>query len=268
MGAIVGFLRAGFGGGNGSDFEGVCHHTWGCLWGMLPVDIGGGEFVGWPLRVSGGASGAFLCPPPPVLVHMSMGFMMLALALCIVLLFTMGLSFWPFLRRLIKVDLVFSFLSFSIGKCQLGGGCALPSPASFPWAGVSFRLSGGVSQSFCPAIRWVCLWKSLGISFPPCASLVLLFLSFLVGLSSRCVCVFLSWTVREDVLSLFSFWGSWGPCPVSCPSLAPPECRAPDCPQPDALCSQLRDTKTEATSILPRDRLPVLGLQRLDAVGR
>nr|KAF6410657.1 hypothetical protein HJG63_009130 [Rousettus aegyptiacus] len=100
---------------------------------------------------------------------MSMGFMMLALALCIVLLFTMGLSFWPFLRRLIKVDLVFSFLSFSI---------------------------------------------------------------------------------------------------VSCPSLAPPECRAPDCPQPDALCSQLRDTKTEATSILPRDRLPVLGLQRLDAVGR
>lgn len=235
---------------------------------MLPVDIGGGEFVGWPLRVSGGASGAFLCPPPPVLVHMSMGFMMLALALCIVLLFTMGLSFWPFLRRLIKVDLVFSFLSFSIGKCQLGGGCALPSPASFPWAGVSFRLSGGVSQSFCPAIRWVCLWKSLGISFPPCASLVLLFLSFLVGLSSRCVCVFLSWTVREDVLSLFSFWGSWGPCPVSCPSLAPPECRAPDCPQPDALCSQLRDTKTEATSILPRDRLPVLGLQRLDAVGR
>lgn len=93
---------------------------------MLPVDIGGGEFVGWPLRVSGGASGAFLCPPPPVLVHMSMGFMMLALALCIVLLFTMGLSFWPFLRRLIKVDLVFSFLSFSIGKCQLGGG--VPSP--------------------------------------------------------------------------------------------------------------------------------------------
>nr|KAF6410658.1 hypothetical protein HJG63_009130 [Rousettus aegyptiacus] len=54
----------------------------------------------------------------PVLVHMSMGFMMLALALCIVLLFTMGLSFWPFLRRLIKVDLVFSFLSFSIVNCE------------------------------------------------------------------------------------------------------------------------------------------------------
>nr|KAF6410656.1 hypothetical protein HJG63_009130 [Rousettus aegyptiacus] len=49
---------------------------------------------------------------------MSMGFMMLALALCIVLLFTMGLSFWPFLRRLIKVDLVFSFLSFSIVNCE------------------------------------------------------------------------------------------------------------------------------------------------------
>lgn len=46
VGAIVGLLRAGFGGGNESDFEGVCHHTWGCLWGMLPVDVGGGEFVG------------------------------------------------------------------------------------------------------------------------------------------------------------------------------------------------------------------------------
>lgn len=42
MGATVGILRVGFGGGNGSDFEGVCRHTWGCLWGMLPVDVGGG----------------------------------------------------------------------------------------------------------------------------------------------------------------------------------------------------------------------------------
>lgn len=156
MGAIVGFLRAGFGGGNGSDFEGVRRHTWGCLWGMLPVDIGGGEFVGWPLRVSGGASGAFLCPPPPVLVHMSMGFMMLALALCIVLLFTMGLSFWPFLRRLIKVDLVFSFLSFSIGKCQLGGVCP-PLPSIFP-------LGGGLFPAFRRCISEFLSCHQVGLS--------------------------------------------------------------------------------------------------------
>ncbi|KAF6288401.1 hypothetical protein mRhiFer1_009134 [Rhinolophus ferrumequinum] len=50
-----------------------------------------------------------------VLIHMSMGFMILALALCLILLSTMGLSFWPVFRRLNKVDLVFSFLSFGIG---------------------------------------------------------------------------------------------------------------------------------------------------------
>ncbi|XP_032695165.1 uncharacterized protein LOC116856073 [Lontra canadensis] len=50
-----------------------------------------------------------------VLIHMSTGFMMLALTLCFILLPTMGLSFRPVFRRLTKVDLVFSFLSFSIG---------------------------------------------------------------------------------------------------------------------------------------------------------
>ncbi|XP_027473167.1 uncharacterized protein LOC113935401 isoform X1 [Zalophus californianus] len=50
-----------------------------------------------------------------VLIHMSMGFMMLALTLCLVLLPTMGLSFRPVFRRLTKIDLVFSSLSFSIG---------------------------------------------------------------------------------------------------------------------------------------------------------
>ncbi|XP_073742576.1 uncharacterized protein [Callorhinus ursinus] len=50
-----------------------------------------------------------------VLIHMSMGFMMLALTLCLILLPTMGLSFRPVFRRLTKIDLVFSSLSFSIG---------------------------------------------------------------------------------------------------------------------------------------------------------
>ncbi|XP_054566137.1 uncharacterized protein LOC114227338 [Eptesicus fuscus] len=50
-----------------------------------------------------------------VLIHMSMGFMMLALTQCFILLITMGLSFWPVFRRLNKIDLVFSFLSLSIG---------------------------------------------------------------------------------------------------------------------------------------------------------
>lgn len=49
-----------------------------------------------------------------VLIHMSMGFMMLALGLCVILIPIMGLSFRPVFRRLNKTDLVFSFLSFSI----------------------------------------------------------------------------------------------------------------------------------------------------------
>ncbi|XP_045631130.1 uncharacterized protein LOC123778022 isoform X2 [Ursus americanus] len=50
-----------------------------------------------------------------VLIHMSMGFMMLALILCLTLLPTMCLSFQPVFRRLTKIDLVFSSLSFSVG---------------------------------------------------------------------------------------------------------------------------------------------------------
>ncbi|KAM8963571.1 uncharacterized protein AAEQ78_011343 isoform 1-T1 [Lycaon pictus] len=50
-----------------------------------------------------------------VLIHMSMGFMMLALTLCLFLLLAMGLSFRPGFKRLSKIDLVFSSLSFSIG---------------------------------------------------------------------------------------------------------------------------------------------------------
>ncbi|XP_047568294.1 uncharacterized protein LOC125089864 isoform X2 [Lutra lutra] len=53
-----------------------------------------------------------------VLIHMGTGFMMLALTLCLILLPTMGLSFRPVFRRLTKVDLVFSFLSFSIVSCE------------------------------------------------------------------------------------------------------------------------------------------------------
>ncbi|ELK30148.1 hypothetical protein MDA_GLEAN10005274 [Myotis davidii] len=57
-----------------------------------------------------------------VLIHMSMGFMMLALTICLILVTTMALSFWPVFRRLNKTDLVFSLLSFSIvGVSSVGG---------------------------------------------------------------------------------------------------------------------------------------------------
>ncbi|XP_040592052.1 uncharacterized protein LOC121136207 isoform X3 [Mesocricetus auratus] len=48
-------------------------------------------------------------------IHMSKGFIFLALALCLVLLPAMFLSFRPVCRRLNKIDFVFSFLSISIG---------------------------------------------------------------------------------------------------------------------------------------------------------
>ncbi|XP_059521881.1 transmembrane protein 202-like isoform X1 [Myotis daubentonii] len=50
-----------------------------------------------------------------VLIHMSMGLMMLALTICLILVTTMALSFWPVFRRLNKTDLIFSLLSFGIG---------------------------------------------------------------------------------------------------------------------------------------------------------
>ncbi|XP_013364381.1 PREDICTED: uncharacterized protein LOC102012479 isoform X1 [Chinchilla lanigera] len=50
-----------------------------------------------------------------VLIHMSQGFMILALALCVFLLPCMGLSFWSGFHRLNKIDAVFSSLSLSIG---------------------------------------------------------------------------------------------------------------------------------------------------------
>ncbi|XP_021101527.1 uncharacterized protein LOC106007870 isoform X2 [Heterocephalus glaber] len=50
-----------------------------------------------------------------VLIHMSQGFMILALALCLFLLPCMGLSFWSVFHRLNKIDSVFSFLGISIG---------------------------------------------------------------------------------------------------------------------------------------------------------
>ncbi|MEJ1286987.1 hypothetical protein NN561_018001 [Cricetulus griseus] len=50
-----------------------------------------------------------------VYIHMSKGFIFLALALCLVLLPSMFLSFRPVCRRLNKIDFVFSFLSISIG---------------------------------------------------------------------------------------------------------------------------------------------------------
>ncbi|XP_031242207.1 uncharacterized protein LOC116102112 isoform X2 [Mastomys coucha] len=50
-----------------------------------------------------------------VYIHMSKGFIFLALALCLLLLPTMFLSFRPVCRRLNKIDFIFSFLSIGIG---------------------------------------------------------------------------------------------------------------------------------------------------------
>ncbi|KAJ1073450.1 hypothetical protein K5549_018356, partial [Capra hircus] len=50
-----------------------------------------------------------------VLIHMSMGLMILAMILSLVLLLAMGFSFRPALRRLNKTDLVFSTLSSFTG---------------------------------------------------------------------------------------------------------------------------------------------------------
>uniref|UniRef100_A0A8C6QVX8 Uncharacterized protein n=1 Tax=Nannospalax galili TaxID=1026970 RepID=A0A8C6QVX8_NANGA len=48
-------------------------------------------------------------------IHMSKGFILLAMALCPILLSSMFLSFWSVCRRLNKVDYVFSSLSIGIG---------------------------------------------------------------------------------------------------------------------------------------------------------
>ncbi|XP_069407513.1 uncharacterized protein [Ovis canadensis] len=50
-----------------------------------------------------------------VLIHMSMGLMILAMILSLVLLLAMGFSFRPALRRLSKTDLIFSTLSSFTG---------------------------------------------------------------------------------------------------------------------------------------------------------
>lgn len=50
-----------------------------------------------------------------VYIHMSKGFIFLALALCLILLPTMFLSFRPVCRRLKTIDFIFSFLSIVIG---------------------------------------------------------------------------------------------------------------------------------------------------------
>lgn len=56
----------------------------------------------------------------PVLIHMSKGFMMLAMGLCLLLLLSMGFSFRPVFRRLSKLDFIFSSICISIGECGLG----------------------------------------------------------------------------------------------------------------------------------------------------
>ncbi|XP_059521882.1 uncharacterized protein LOC132216603 isoform X2 [Myotis daubentonii] len=68
-----------------------------------------------------------------VLIHMSMGLMMLALTICLILVTTMALSFWPVFRRLNKTDLIFSLLSFGIGVLSYLNYAGMWSQASFSW---------------------------------------------------------------------------------------------------------------------------------------
>lgn len=121
-------------------------------------------------------SGAF--PPlPPVLIHMSMGLMILALTLCLILLSSMGLSFRPVFRRLTKIDLVFSFLSFGIGECRLGKGCS-PRPSVFPPGSPSgFEVCLRASVLLSAGSVFESLWESLPHSF--CVHLISLFSVFL-----------------------------------------------------------------------------------------
>ena len=58
---------------------------------------------------------AWLLQEWPFYIHMSKGFVFLALALCLILLPTMFLSFRPVCRRLKTIDFIFSFLSIVIG---------------------------------------------------------------------------------------------------------------------------------------------------------
>ena len=72
---------------------------------------------------------------------MSKDFIFLVLALCLILLPTMFLSFRPICHHLNKIDFFFSFLSIGIGKCWQGQG----------WLGIlhqpqSFLLSRGVPR--------------------------------------------------------------------------------------------------------------------------
>lgn len=81
--------------------------------------------------------GDIVFSPPTVLIHMSLGFLWLALALSFfVLLPTMCVSFPLIFHRLQKVDLAFSVLSFGIGKCLLGGrGSSQTQPLSLSLIG-------------------------------------------------------------------------------------------------------------------------------------
>lgn len=121
--------------------------------------------------------------------------MILALTLCLVLLLAMGFSFWPVFRRLNKADLIFSSLSFCIGKCFPGGRGALPTSASLPGA---LFLALCVSEFLS---CWVSVFECLlgSPSHPPCVFLSSI--SFSVG-------------VRVLGLSL----SSWFPLFLSTPS--------------------------------------------------
>ncbi|KAM7233068.1 hypothetical protein CapIbe_015204 [Capra ibex] len=70
------------------------------------------------LSAASGVPFCFSCTQPwrrEILIHMSMGLMILAMILSLVLLLAMGFSFRPALRRLNKTDLVFSTLSSFTG---------------------------------------------------------------------------------------------------------------------------------------------------------
>lgn len=189
--------------------------------------------------------------------------MMLALTLCLILLPFMCLSFRPVFRRLTKIDLVFSFLSFSTGKCRPGGRedtpSVLPQDSLFGFGEVYLKisvlltLSLNVSWDLCPTVSVLSSF-SVGVSVGGiCLSFLLPSFSFCfspgVFVSAQefvCLCMHTHLLVMEGgrgeavSVSLLFMGVSWGSCPAFVSvSPAPPQCRVPDRSQSDALCSQL-----------------------------
>uniref|UniRef100_A0AC11DUR1 Uncharacterized protein n=1 Tax=Ovis aries TaxID=9940 RepID=A0AC11DUR1_SHEEP len=142
-----------------------------------------------------------------VLIHMSMGLMILAMILSLVLLLAMGFSFRPALRRLSKTDLVFSTLSSFTGTLvrQGGRGCL--------WLA---SLSGGLWVPVQPRVH---LWPHLSAGLLILLSLTL-FIANCEMLQPRpqvsyLVTTYLSWgagalMLWAGILSYLNYMGMWG----------------------------------------------------------